>query len=520
LASALEIFTDLGQAVQVSGGTDAPTSGSSETVTVSGCTLPAVSTSGTPPTHCYVRDPAAYSELMEVTSCAGAGASTVQVTRGAGSTVPVTHAAGWVMQQVVSAAGYGSFPQRYNVRSPAFGAAGNGSTDDTTAIQAAITAAISGGGGIVCIPPGSYKTTSTITGQLGGTSVVIWMDPGAKISYYGSGDCLDIHDSSTYNSRTGTQRAGVYGYGTFDGSNITATAAGVHAGDILGFGLHASFVNWYGYAGCKGPWLDNRYYQTEQADIDVYAQSAPIVFDNSAGISGSANGSFERGKFRLRAETNGVCDGVTFQGGAFTSGQDLEIRGNFLNGAAQYYCLKLTGSNSAGYSGIGPGRLDTDVENDGGAGSTAPGTIGFGSGSNYISKGRGMLRFTGTWQQTTGTPDFLFEGPVIGDSGLLSYRGLDQQAFASAVSGNGQTIYTQWFPVAKVSNGGSSWTGLVMQAGAFPDQEITVYNIGAGTLTFAASGSNVADGASDAIPANARRTFGWDAGSNLWYRTA
>jgi hypothetical protein len=103
VAAAIEVFTDLGQAVQVSGGTDAPTSGSGETVTVSGCTLPAVSVSASPPTHCYVRDPAAYSELIEVTSCTGPGATSVTVTRGANGTVPVAHQPGWVMQQVTSA---------------------------------------------------------------------------------------------------------------------------------------------------------------------------------------------------------------------------------------------------------------------------------------------------------------------------------------------------------------------------------------------------------------------------------
>lgn len=43
-----------------------------------------------------------------------------------------------------------------------FGAAGNGSTDDTTAQQNAINAACSNGGGIVYYPHGTYKTSSTL----------------------------------------------------------------------------------------------------------------------------------------------------------------------------------------------------------------------------------------------------------------------------------------------------------------------------------------------------------------------
>lgn len=44
-----------------------------------------------------------------------------------------------------------------------FGATGDGSTDDTAAIQAAIDVAVAGGGGIVLFPPGFYKTTSALT---------------------------------------------------------------------------------------------------------------------------------------------------------------------------------------------------------------------------------------------------------------------------------------------------------------------------------------------------------------------
>lgn len=49
----------------------------------------------------------------------------------------------------------------YNVKD--YGAAGDGSTDDATAIQAAITAANSAGGGTVYFPSGDYVTDSMIT---------------------------------------------------------------------------------------------------------------------------------------------------------------------------------------------------------------------------------------------------------------------------------------------------------------------------------------------------------------------
>lgn len=55
-------------------------------------------------------------------------------------------------QDVADLSGFGGW---FNVK--AYGATGNGSTDDTTAVQAAIDAAIAAGGGVVYFPRGVYK---------------------------------------------------------------------------------------------------------------------------------------------------------------------------------------------------------------------------------------------------------------------------------------------------------------------------------------------------------------------------
>jgi hypothetical protein len=54
---------------------------------------------------------------------------------------------------------------RFNVKSPTYGATGNGTTDDTTAINAAVTAANTAGGGIVYFPPGTYIISAPIVGR-------------------------------------------------------------------------------------------------------------------------------------------------------------------------------------------------------------------------------------------------------------------------------------------------------------------------------------------------------------------
>lgn len=73
----------------------------------------------------------------------------------------------------------------FNVKDPDYGAKGDGSTDDTTAINAAITAA-GVNGGIVYFPPGTYRVVSALTldakaNMLGAgpNSVVITMDSAA-----------------------------------------------------------------------------------------------------------------------------------------------------------------------------------------------------------------------------------------------------------------------------------------------------------------------------------------------------
>lgn len=58
--------------------------------------------------------------------------------------------------------------QVFNVK--AYGAKGNGSTDDTTAIQTAINAATTGG--VVYLPPGTYNVTQTLTITTSGVSLV------------------------------------------------------------------------------------------------------------------------------------------------------------------------------------------------------------------------------------------------------------------------------------------------------------------------------------------------------------
>lgn len=53
-----------------------------------------------------------------------------------------------------------------------YGAAGDGTTDDTAALQAALDDAAANGGGVVWVPAGTYRVTATLTNDADGVSVV------------------------------------------------------------------------------------------------------------------------------------------------------------------------------------------------------------------------------------------------------------------------------------------------------------------------------------------------------------
>lgn len=108
-------YANQAQTTVSDGGTDAPASGTSEQWTVaSGAGFPAASVSSTPATYFAVADTAATSEIVWVTAATTASPWVWGVTRGAEGTTPVTHATGFTVQNVVSAAGLTNFKQASN----------------------------------------------------------------------------------------------------------------------------------------------------------------------------------------------------------------------------------------------------------------------------------------------------------------------------------------------------------------------------------------------------------------------
>ena len=150
-----ELFADLPQTTVTSGGSDVPAAGTIETLTpASGGGFPVVSAASGSQFH--VADPAAPSELIAVTQTGPAWT----VTRGAEGTTPVAHQAGWMARQVVTAGVLGSMVQAVDAR--AFGATGDGATDDTAALSAWIGAVNQASGTFAVLPPGQYMISGSL----------------------------------------------------------------------------------------------------------------------------------------------------------------------------------------------------------------------------------------------------------------------------------------------------------------------------------------------------------------------
>ena len=118
-----------------------------------------------------------------------------------------------------------------------FGAAGDGTTDDTAAIQAAINAKASSGG-VILFPAGTYKITASLTWY----STVSANKPGISFvgdgrdstilkSYIANGPVFDIRGTKSFASGgTGSyffNGGGIYGI-QFDGVNATGTSDAIY----------------------------------------------------------------------------------------------------------------------------------------------------------------------------------------------------------------------------------------------------------------------------------------------------
>lgn len=210
-----------------------------------------------------------------------------------------------------------------------YGADPTGVADSTTAVQAAITAAIaysSTGRGVVAIRPGTYKISSTLTAATASKPIyIVGVDPQSCIfAYTGSGDCVRMTNSG---GGAGAEPGGggIVGIG-IDGVNASAGAVGLHFGDFDDARVDVKVYRFHG-AGSIGILLENTVWWTEHNFFKLH------VWDCTQGVvlkvSGTGTNSFGYNTFDVRLNQNASQDGFVVNDGCVLYHAALRIRANF-----------------------------------------------------------------------------------------------------------------------------------------------------------------------------------------------
>ena len=317
-----------------------------------------------------------------------------------------------------------------------------------------------------------------------------------------------------------------------DMAGMGSGSSGIHAGDLYNLDLDCYVEN--PPAGCIAHWLDNQYLFAEQMHGRLWFHMAAgtlgatgVQFDNSANVSGSATGSFDRALLDVMCDGKGGGDLVVFKNGAFIANGRLGIYGNTDYGNAQRWVLTLTGSNAGGQSRITDSELDIGVECNATSG-VQPGTIKFGTTGptgNQVFRCSGEIDFSANnpFAGSNNDHSFLYYGTVYGDTKLQPsvWTGPPFKFTGSGGGGalaNGDTISSKFFGVVEVTTSGNV-TGIILDT-FLPDdwRTMRIMNNGSGSVTFAASGtSNVANGTSCVIQANSERAFTFNPDLSLWF---
>lgn len=280
-----------------------------------------------------------------------------------------------------TATGIGALPV-FNVRNPLYGATGNGTTVDTTAFTAAITACVAAGGGIVYVPAGTY----VVSGLALASNITLQLAAGAVL-------LLDPAQSSTYIARVcaaGTSAVNVWVVGgTFNGNQSTYGNASNarNIGYYLGVTTGQSVTN----CGVVG---------TEFTANKTYALDVECQAGGTMNYISVLNNYIHDNGFTTGTGTNISCDGVT------VIGDDITVSGNMcVNNSASginvgqtgtvWHRAKILGNTCAG-NGIGG-----IVLHDGMADSTVQGNVVKGNGvSTSSSAGYGIGVTSGSTNNT------------------------------------------------------------------------------------------------------------------------
>jgi hypothetical protein len=224
------------------------------------------------------------------------------------------------------AGGGGSAGYWLNVKDPAYGAVGNGSTDDTAAVNLAIAAAVTAGGGTIYVPKGTYLITSATTSY----SVPIrWLgEPGSTIK------CVSATDIDCFSAAgsLGTTKTITLASGTYTNELYLNNVTGISVGSLLALSFTDTNSNYHSSWNKVVNFTANTGVAAVQANsLSVSSGSGIITINYTAhgrsigdpavirGATASLGGNSPNGQYKVTGVPNANQIQVTLRKGTFTS---------------------------------------------------------------------------------------------------------------------------------------------------------------------------------------------------------
>lgn len=208
-----------------------------------------------------------------------------------------------------------------------FGAVGNGATDDTAAIQNAITIMSASGGGEIFFPKGVYKILGTLTGatkvSLRGVTGESILDFSSRVSYLSTlDDGLFVYRGSAGSGAARTDSTTTLtANGLIGDTTLTLTdTTGLAIGDLIELS-----------AGATGPWIDTAVVCTVGQLVEITSVDSPTQITIYPTLQDDYNVADAASIKKVTPVEDITISGLTFIG----KGRDVAVAGDI--GLAIFY---------------------------------------------------------------------------------------------------------------------------------------------------------------------------------------
>lgn len=369
-----------------------------------------------------------------------------------------------------------------------YGAAGNGTTDDTTAVQNAANAVAAAGGGTLFLPPGNFKLSSALSLTGANTVSLLGVGPGISILTQSSTSANGITYNPTSLTAAAMQNLSVVGPGSGTGIGIlmeanggagSAVSCNLENVTVSGFGSHN--LELVGGVGCS---LDTVNSASSGGHCFFLSGGTGNVLEN---CFANGSGTTQQG-FQLTSASYATLDGCK----AFGCGGGFQITGgsaNSITGCGADTIVAANGQDGSGfkinggtvhtlsscYSNINRARafyvtgnavaaMITNVQEA--APSSATASIQVDAGSTAALAGNSLVTATSLAAGTTGN---MITGPA-------------------SVYGVGSSSLAQTIPTYAASTSAAPVSGTLYVQAVFLPAGVNVKKIGFATGTTAASG--------------------------------